>query len=265
MADRTASSRRPASRSARRDRVALITWPKAHHARVGLDLRLEWDRVAAVHPNVTPVAVAGYALAQALAAHPAANRRVAIWGVRSNPTVRLSFAIDVKNDLRIAVVDRANEFDPRQFQSALRTAARDARAGTGRLAMATRLIEILPVPVGRPVLRVWSAITAGLGIGALGISGAPFGAAMISSVARFALPAVDVPFVPFTRCAMVCSVGAVTPLVVARSGQAVVVDALDIRVSYDHRVCDAGQLAGLLESFLAACYEPVNGGGPTPS
>ena len=111
MADKAASSRQPASRSARRDRVALITWPKAHHARVGLDLRLEWDRVAAVHPNVTPVAVAGYALAQALAAHPAANRRVAIWGVRSNPTVRLSFAIDVKNDLRIAVVDRANEFE----------------------------------------------------------------------------------------------------------------------------------------------------------
>lgn len=263
MADTTA--RRPTPRSARRDRVALITWPKAHHARVGLDLRLEWDRVAATHPNVVPVALAGYALAQALASHPAANRRVAIWGVRPNPTVRLSFAVDVKNDLRIAVVDRADEFEPRQFQLALRSAARDARAGKGRLAMATRLIEVLPVPIGRPVLRIWSVVTAGLGIGALGISGAPFGAAMISSVARFGLPAVDVPFVPFTRCAMVCSVGAVSPAVVARNGRAVVVDAVEIRVSYDHRVCDAGQLAGLLESFLAACYEPVKVGGPTGS
>ena len=265
MADETAPSRRPVLRTARRDRVALITWPRAHHARVGLNLSLEWDRVAEAHPNVVPVALAGYALAQALAAHPVANRRVAIWGIRPNPTVRLSFAIDVKNDLRIAVVDRADKFDPRQFQLALRRAARAARAGKGRLAMATRLIEMLPVPVGRPVLRVWSAITAGLGIGALGISGAPFGAALISSVARFGLPAVDVPFVAFTRCAMVCSVGTVTPAVVARNGQPVVVDVVEIRVSYDHRVCDAGQLAGLLESFLAACYEPASGGGAQPA
>ncbi len=84
-------------------------------------------------------------------------------GIRPNPTVRLSFVIELKNDLRVAVVDRANEFDPRQFQLVLRTATRDARSGKGRLAMATRLIEILPVPVGRPVLRAWSAITAGLG------------------------------------------------------------------------------------------------------
>ncbi len=79
MADETASARRPATRTARKDRVALITWSRAHHARVGLDLRLEWDRVAAAHPNVVPVALAGYALARALAAHPVANRRVAIW------------------------------------------------------------------------------------------------------------------------------------------------------------------------------------------
>ena len=68
-------------------------------------------------------------------------------GIRPNPTVRLSFVIELKNDLRVAVVDRANEFDPRQFQLVLRTATRDARSGKGRLAMATRLIEILPVPV----------------------------------------------------------------------------------------------------------------------
>ena len=87
-----------------------------------------------------------------------------------------------------------------------------------------------------------------------GIPGAPFGAALISSVARFGLPAVDVPFVPFTRCALVCSVGDVAPSVVARDGAAVVVDTVEVRVSYDHRVCDGAQLAGLFEDFLNACY-----------
>lgn len=94
-----------AARPCRRDRVALATWPKDHTARIGLGVRLEWDRVRVVHPKVDAVAVIGFALAQALAKNPLANRRVAIWAVRSNPTVRLSFAVDSRDDLRFAVVD----------------------------------------------------------------------------------------------------------------------------------------------------------------
>ena len=256
-----------ARRPRRRDRVALATWPRDHTARIGLDLRLEWDRVKVVHPKVDPVAVIGFALAQALATNPLANRRVAIWGVRSNPTVRLSFAVDSRNALRIAVVDCADELDPRELQRALISSTREARAGKGRLAMATRVVESLPVAVSRPGLRAWSALSAGLGIAMFGIPGAPFGAALISSVARFGLPAVDVPFIPFTRCALVCSVGAIAPFVVARDGEAVVVDTVEVRVSYDHRVCDGAQLAGLLDDFLRTCYGPdssAQGPGPGP-
>ncbi len=88
----------------------------------------------------------------------------------------------------------------------------------------------------------------------MGIPGAPFGAALISSVARFGLPAVDVPFVPFTRCALVCSVGAVASAVVVRDGAPAVANILGVSVSYDHRVCDASQLASLLRSFETAIY-----------
>lgn len=250
------------TRSRRRDRVALATWPTDHQARIGLDLRLEWDRVQAVHHKVAPVSVVGFALMQALAANPLANRRVAMWGVRSNPTVRVSFAVDVRNNLRIAVVDAtgvdgesARRNTSQDFQRALLSSVRDARAGKGRLALATRFTELLPVVVSRPVLRMWSLLSCGFGLPLFGIPGVPFGAALVSSVERFGLPAVDVPFVPFTRCALVCSVGAVTPNVVARDGSPVVVDTVDIRVSYDHRVCDAPQLASLLHEFLKACYE----------
>jgi hypothetical protein len=250
-----ATGKNKAQRSRRRDRVALATWPKDHQARIGLSLQLEWDRVQAIHPKVAPVSVVGFALTQALVANPSANRRVAIWGVRSNSSVRVSFAVDARSDLRIAVVEAAAIGDAREFQRALLRSVRDARAGKGRLALATRLIEFLPVFASRPALRVWSLLSCGFGLPILGIPGVPFGAALISSVERFGLPAVDVPFVPFTRCALVCSVGAVTPSIVARDGLAVVLDTVDIRVSYDHRVCDASQLASLLTDFLKACYE----------
>ncbi len=241
-------------RRVKRDRIALATWSRANDAKVGCTLRLEWDRVSLAHPGVVPVAVLGYALGQALKQNPIANRRIVLWGLRPHKTVRISFAVDAKDDLKVAVVDRVDELDARQLQQALKRAALDARKGIGPLARATRLVEHLPVVIGRPALRLWSFITAGLGIGMLGVPGAPFGAAILSSVGRFGLPAVDVPFIPFTRCVLVCSIGSVTPTVIARDGIGVVVETVDVAVTVDHRVSDASQFAALLATFESACY-----------
>ncbi len=246
------SSRRKGSR----DRVALITWPRARDAKIGCKISLEWDLVARVHTNAIPVVVVGYSLAQALGENPLANRRVALWRIRRHKTVRLSFAIDGGDSLKIAVVDRADTFNCREFQRALSVSVRQARRGIGPLDRARRLLEGVPVVVGRPALRLWSFVAAGLGIGLFGVPGAPFGAALISSLERFKLPAADVPFIPFTRCALVCSVGSITPTVVARGGSAAVVDVVEVALTFDHRVCDASQLAAVLQSFYSACYGP---------
>jgi hypothetical protein len=239
-----------------RDRIALATWRRSQDSRVGCTVVLEWDRVSRAHPNVIPVAVVGLALARALAQNPSANRRVVMWRLRPHKGVRISFAVDADDHLRIAVVDNGEQLDPRRFQHALRVAVRDARAGVGPLQRLTRLLEFLPVAVGRPTLRLWSLLACGFGIPFLGVDGAPFGAAMLSSVERFALPAADVPFVPFTRCALVCSIGSITPVAIVRDGAAHVVDAVHIAVSFDHRVCDGAQMSDLLKDFLQECYSP---------
>jgi hypothetical protein len=244
----------PPLRSGKRDRVALITWRSGAEARIGLTVRLEWDRVSVAHPHIAPVAVVGYALAQALRANPGANRRVALWGLRQHKTIRLSFAVDAASTLQIAIVDRGDRFKSREFQHELIAATRIARANSGPVARATRLIEAMPVVLGRPLLRLWSFLTAGVGVPLMGVEAAPFGVALISSLERFGLPAADVPFVPFARCALVCSVGAISPTVIPRNGVPVVVDTVDVAVSFDHRICDGGQLVGLLQSFESACY-----------
>jgi hypothetical protein len=232
----------------------MMTWRNSVEARIGFTIRLEWDRVAAAHQRLAPVAVVGYALAQALQTNPGANRRVALWGVRPHKTIRLSFAVDAGDTLQIAIVDNADQFNSREFQLELIAATRIARSSASPIAKATRLLEVLPVALGRPALRLASLLTAGFGIPTLGIAGAPFGVALISSIERFGLAAADVPFVPFARCAMTCSVGAVSPSVVPRNGVPVVVDTVVVAVSFDHRICDAGQLASLLTSFESACY-----------
>ncbi len=241
-------------RSRTRDRVSLITWPSAHEAKINCSIQLEWDRVRAVHPHITPIALVGYALAKGLKTNPSVNRRVALWSIRRHESVRLSFAVESNRELRIAVVDAAEGHTPREFQCALIDATRTARAGTGALAKAISLVEWLPVWLGRPIVRVGSLIVAGWGIGLMGVPGAPFGAALVSSLDRFNLPAVAVPFIPFTRCVLVCSVGSLRSTAIVRNGLAEIADTVDINVTIDHRVADGSQLATFLQSFEAACY-----------
>jgi 2-oxoacid dehydrogenases acyltransferase (catalytic domain) len=236
-----------------RDRIALTTWPNGRDAKVHCTLRLEWDRASKAHPRIAPITLVAHAFAQALKQNPVANRRVVLWKIRSHNTVGISFAVDEGDDLRIAVIQRADELTPKQLQHGLRIAARDARLGVGPLARCTRIVSYLPVVAGRPLLRIWSLLTAGFGIPMLGVPGAPFGAVLLSSVERFGLPAANVPLVPFTRCAFVCSVGAVTPSII-RGGAPVMADVVEVSVSIDHRICDASQLASFLETFEAAFY-----------
>ncbi len=238
-----------------RDRIALTTWPNARDAKVHCNIKLEWDRASATRPRIVPITLVAYAFAQALKQNPMANRRVVLWKIRPHRTVGISFAVDEGDDLRIAVITRADELNPKQVQHALRIAARDARLGVGPLARCTRIVSYLPVVAGRPLLRIWSLLTAGLGIPMLGVPGAPFGAVLLSSVERFGLPAANVPLVPFSRCAFVCSVGAITPSLIVRGGAAVVAEVVELSVSIDHRVCDASQLASFLETFEAAFYQ----------
>ncbi len=215
---------------------------------------VDWNLAQQAHPGITPIALVGFALAQSFALNPAANRRVVLRSIRANRSVRLSFAVEHAQALRIAVVDDANNHTSKTFQRALLRSVQDAQRGVGALATATKIAERVPTFVSAPAIWLGSLVTAGMGIGLFGIPGAPFGAALISSVERFGLPAVDVPFVPFTRCAMVCSVGAIQPTPIVRNDSLAVIDALSVRVSFDHRICDGAQLAHLLRDFLASCY-----------
>lgn len=245
--------RRPTPRSRHRDRIALATWRSATVARIGGRFRLDADAMTATHPGIAPVAVVGWAVAQALRDHPDVNRRVVVFGIRPNRTVRVSFAVDVGHDLQAAVVDRADEMSVRELQRAVVHGAREARAGRGAIPRATGLLSRLPVAVGRPGLWLGSVLTAGLGVPMLGLGAAPFGAALVSSVAAFDLPAVDPPFIPFARCPLVFSVGAVHRAPVVRGDEVVVGSVVEVAVTADHRVCDGAQFAGFAHDIVARC------------
>ncbi len=129
----------PPLRSVHRDNIALMTWRSSVDARIGFTIKLDWERVAKAHLHIAPVAVVGYALAQALQANPGVNRRVALWGLRAHKTIRLSFAVDAGSTLQIAIVDRAERFSSREFQLELIAATRIARSMSSPVALGNAL------------------------------------------------------------------------------------------------------------------------------
>lgn len=240
----------PTGRSARRDRIALATWSSSTKGRISAQFTLDRDDLRTAHPGVATVAAVGWAVASGLAAHPDVNRRVVMSAVRRNPTVRVSFAVNLGHDLQAVVIDRADELTPGELQRALVSGARAVHHGAGPFSTATRLLGALPVTIGRPALAVSSVLSAGWGIPLFGVRAAPFGGALISSVASLGLHAVDPPFVPFTRCALVISVGAERWAAVVRDGDVVARNVLDLSVTADHRVCDGAQFASFAQHVL---------------
>jgi hypothetical protein len=195
----------------------------------------------------------GWAIAHGLRAHPAVNRRVVGYAILPNPMVRISFAVDLGDDLDAAVVDHADQLTVQTLQRQLTRYVRATRDGGGPFARPARLMSVLPVPVSRPLLRLWSTLSAGFGVPILGHREAPFGAALISSVASFGLPAVDAPFIPFSRCALVVSVGAEREAPVVVDGQLAVRPVIDLGVTADHRICDGAQFAAFTDHVLSLC------------
>jgi hypothetical protein len=248
--------RHDAGRSRRRDRVALATWSSPAAARITARLQIDRDDLKQTFPGIAPVAAIGWAIAQGLAHCPSVNRRVALYGLRTNQTVRISFAVNVGSDLQVAIIDDADQLTPRTTQRALVTATRAARAGDGPFTKATTLLSLFPVMLSRPVLRGWSLLSAGFGVKVFGFGAAPFGAALISSVAVFDLDAVDAPFVPFARCALVVSIGASDRRAVARNDVVEARDIIDLVVTADHRVCDGAQFAAFAHYVLTQLGQP---------
>ena len=89
-----------------------------------------------------------------------------------------------------------------------------------------------------------------------GVGPAPMGVALFSSVERFGVDAVAPPFIPFSRCAFVLSVGARHEAVVIREGVVAIRIVIVVTVAADHRIFDGAQFARLSQDFANSCISP---------
>jgi pyruvate dehydrogenase E2 component (dihydrolipoamide acetyltransferase) len=96
----------------------------------------------------------------------------------------------------------------------------------------------------------------GLDLRRVGVPYDGFGSCMITNVGTFGLPAAIAPLVPFSRCPIVLTLGAVTEKPVAIDGRVEVRPILPITATLDHRMLDGYQAGELARRFTAVLADP---------
>lgn len=202
------------------------------------------------------------ALAHALHDHPEVNTalRFGRFVPRAGVDVFVIVSTGAGSDLSGVKVVDADRKDVVAVAREISEEAAGVRAGRrSDLERGKRLLQLLPLPVLRRVLRLAAFLTADLGwdLKRIGLSREAFGSAMVSSVGMFGLTEGWAPLSPLYRVPLVVLVGAVRPSAWVVADAVTVRPMLPVTVTIDHRWVDGHQIARLAESFGAYLANPL--------
>ena len=202
------------------------------------------------------------ALGRALQHAPDVNTRVRFgrFVPRSSVDVFVIVTTGAGKDLSGVKIAHADTKSVVEVARESRTGARGARAGAGSdLDRAKRMLEALPLPVLRIVLRLAAFLTVNLGIdlGRFGMQRESFGSAMVSSVGMFGIREGWAPLSHLYRVPLLVLVGEVRAAPWVDDGAVTVCPVLPITVTIDHRWVDGHQIADLQREFSAYLADPM--------
>ena len=246
-------------RSVRR-KIAVATWRAPTegriHCRAEVDVSAALAHVERLRERtgvrVTLTHLVGAALGRALREVPEARARVVLGRLRPLEDCTVAFAVDVRGgeDLAPVRVEHADRLTTLEVARVLEQRAASLRAGSdthhGRTAA---LVRHVPTVGMRVVLDVASLVTGGLGAPLFVQPARPLGSGFVSNVGTLGLDEAFLAPVPFARCPVYLSVGAVRDRPVAVDGQVVVRPVSVLVATADHRIVD-GAHAGRLQSIV---------------
>jgi len=248
-----------------RRRIAVATWRAPSDARIYTRLVVDATAVLAyveatrrrTGERVTITHVVGAALGRALRAVPDTRSRVVFGRIRSVDTCDVGFAVDINagGDLAPVKVRGIDALTPVDVARALSAGVSRVRTGTDQNhSRSMSIVALAPSWTLRPLLGIASVLIGGLGVGAFGQPGFPFGSAFISNVGPLGLEEAYMAPLPFARVPLYVAIGAVRDTAIAVDGQVVVRPCMVLIGTADHRLVDgahAGQVVTVLRDLLA--------------
>jgi pyruvate dehydrogenase E2 component (dihydrolipoamide acetyltransferase) len=223
-----------------------------------LDLERSLREETGVH--VTMTHLVGRAVAHGLAEVPEISARLAHGREYRRASIDVFFIVAGENDELTGVkIERADE------KSAVELAA-ELVAGTGAISdgedeefgRAKKILDVLPIPVLRRVLRLGAWLTSDLDLDlpALGMRRESFGTAMITSVGMWGVRRAFSPLARYYRVPLLVLVGAVEPRPVVVAGRVVVRPLLTLTATFDHRYVDGSHAARFAHAVQDYCARP---------
>ncbi|MDH3622905.1 MAG: 2-oxo acid dehydrogenase subunit E2 [Myxococcales bacterium] len=209
------------------------------------------------------------AMADTLAEHPECNCIIRRGRIFERDDIDISVLVAVppeeadreqEADLSGALVKNADRRSIAEIAREIREGARKVRKHEDPLLDRTKkLFDRVPPVVMGPLLRLVARLQYdfNLDLSAAGIPNDPFGSAIVTSVGVLGITEAFPPLLTFTRVPAVLAVGAVEDKPGVRDGELVVVPAMRIAATFDHRVIDGFQGGKLAKTFKSIIQDPA--------
>ncbi len=209
------------------------------------------------------------AMADTLAEHPECNCIIRRGRIFERDDIDISVLVAVppeeadreqEADLSGALVKNADRRSIVEIAREIREGARKVRKHEDPLLDRTKkLFDRVPPAVMGPLLRLVARLQYdfNLDLSAAGIPNDPFGSAIVTSVGVLGITEAFPPLLTFTRVPAVLAVGAVEDKPGVRDGELVIVPAMRIAATFDHRVIDGFQGGKLAKTFKSIIQDPA--------
>jgi hypothetical protein len=125
----------------------------------------------------------------------------------------------------------------------------------------------LPNALVHPMLEALGFLTYTLNLDLewAGVPRDPFGSVMITNIGSIGLEQAFAPLVPYSRCPLVVSLGAITDEPVVEDGRVVPGKVMRISATFDHRVLDGAHAAAMVKTVKAYLEDPYKHFGAIPA
>jgi pyruvate/2-oxoglutarate dehydrogenase complex dihydrolipoamide acyltransferase (E2) component len=248
-----------------RRKIAVATWraPRESriHAKIQVDLTAILEFIESrKHLSLTLTHLVGGALARAIAANPEVNGRVVLGRVRDFPRIDICFAVDIENgtDLAQCRVTDADRKSLSEIAVELKSGAERLRARLDQnYQRSAGWASIVPSFLMRPMMKVLSFWSGGLGRPLLGQPGHPLGSAFVSNVGRFEMQEAYLAPLPFARTPIYMAIGEIHDAPMAVAGEVKVRKVVTITAVADHRIIDGAHAGKLIKSFKHFLHQPA--------
>jgi pyruvate dehydrogenase E2 component (dihydrolipoamide acetyltransferase) len=209
------------------------------------------------------------AIADTLAAHPECNCIIRRGRIFERDDVDISVLVAVppedadheqEADLSEALVRHADRKSMAEIAREIREGARKVRKHEDPLLEQTKkLFAQMPPALMGPLLRLVARLQYdfNLDLSSVGVPNDPFGSAIVTSVGVLGISEAFPPLLTFTRVPAVLAVGAVENKPGVRDGKIVVMPAMRIAATFDHRVIDGFQGGKLAKTFKDILQNPA--------